>query len=686
MEGSLDSKEIGLDRIRDSGSRNLDLDKQISQFEGSGGILEESEILYRSIVDGIEIGIAVISPAMEILSLNNQMRKWFPHVDASVHFPCHRIFNYSTKESTCPRCPTYRTLRDGKVHRSITSSMFGGKVKYFKITAQPLKDKRGKVIASIEMIEDITRKKRAAELLRKEKKKLFSILQKAPYGAVIIDRGGTYLYVNEAFSKITGYDLEDVPKGADWFRKAYPDSESRQAATRAWKEDLVAKDITRTFSIRCKGGKEKVIEFRPTRLNEDSFLLMLSDVTEVRRAEWELRKAHDELETRVRERTGELIAINKALEKENAIRSEVEEALKEREASLTAIIEASDGLIYTCSKDFKVEFMNERLVKRTGYDARGEYCYKVLHGLDSVCPWCVNEQVFQGQTVRWELRSPKDDRWWYIINTPIYHADGSISKYSMILDITERKEIEEEIRRLNRSLEENIVQLRTANAELETFSYSISHDLKTPIIAVEGFSRILLERHTHQLDEKGRRFLRMIDASAQQMRELVEDLLAFYTVGRKQLKLSSIDMGKMVGEVFDQLKGANPGRTMQLNIRPSPGVNADKTMIRQVVLNLLSNAIKFSRTRTITDIEFGGWAEPGRIVCYTRDNGIGFPMDQERKLFEVFERLRASDEYEGTGVGLATVKRIITRHGGEVWAQSKVNEGATFFFSIPSPS
>jgi PAS domain S-box-containing protein len=385
----------------------------------------------------------------------------------------------------------------------------------------------------------------------------------------------------------------------------------------------------------------------------------------------------------VKERTDDLVRMNDALIQENMTRKEVEGALKEREARLSAIIEASDGFIYTCSKDFKVEFLNERLLNRTGYDATGELCYKVLHDRDSVCPWCVNEQVFRGETVRWEVQSPKDDKWWYIINTPIYHADGSISKHAMILDVTDRKKNEEEINRLNRDLEEKIAQLKTVNAELETFSYSISHDLKTPVIAVEGFSRILLEKYGDQLDGKFNKILTMISGSAIQMRELIDDLLAFFTLGRKKLKLTTIDLGKIVNEIFDQLKAVHQGRVLELSIVSPPAVSADKTMIRQVILNLLSNAIKYSRTRIVTSIEFGGWIETGNAVYYVRDNGIGFPMDQVGRLFEVFERLHSHDEFEGTGIGLATVKRIVQRHGGNVWAQSKVNEGATFYFSIP---
>lgn len=660
-----------------------ELQGRLARFESVEEALRESEERYRSVIDNVEIGIALISPAMEILSLNNQMRKWFPSINPSLRPVCFRSFNNPPREAVCSYCPTFKTLKDGKVHQSVTRTPSGKNVRHFKVIASPLRDKKGKVIAAIEMVDDVTRKKRSEDLLRRERRIFFSVLEKSPFGAVIIDREGNYLYVNEEFTRITGFDIKEVPKGIDWFIKAYPDPECRRMAMDAWREDTSVKGASRTFTIRTKNGETRDIEFHPSRLDGDRHLVMLSDVTERKKAEKALEEARDTLELRVNERTRDLMQINCALQRENALRREIEEALKDRETRLTAIIQASDGFIYTCSRDFKVEFMNERLIQRTGYDATGELCYKVLHDRDSVCPWCVNERVFKGETVRWEVRSPKDDKWWYIINTPIYHPDGSLSKHAMILDITERKKAEEEITRLNKDLRGNLAQLKAANEELQAFSYSISHDLKTPVIAIEGFSRILSERHTHQLDEKGRDLLRMISGSAVQMRELIDNLLTFFTFGRKKLKLSIVDPGKIVTEVFAELRAVHQERLIELSVARAPMVSADKTMLRQVILNLLSNAIKYSRNRVVTVIEFGGWQETGNAVYYVKDNGVGFSMEQAQRLFEVFERLHSPEEFEGNGIGLATVKRVVQRHGGKVWAESVVDNGATFYFSIP---
>ncbi len=660
-----------------------ELEERLERFGRIEEALRASEERYRTVIDNVEIGIGLISPSMEVISLNNQMRKWFPSVDTSLNPLCFKVFNDPPGESVCAYCPVAKTLKDGKAHRVITSTPSGGRVRHFKIISSPLRNKKGEVVAVIEMVEDITRRQRSEDLLKRERKIFFSVLQKAPYGVMVIGITGEYLYVNEAFTSITGYSARDVSKGKEWFSKAYPDPEYRKVVMEAWRRDITTKGVVRVFSVRCKNGETKEIEFRPTRLDDDRHLVMLSDVTEKRKAEIALLQSRDELEFRVRERTDELLRMNGELEQENAMRKETEEALKEREARLAAIIGATDALMFVSREDFTIQFMNEKLIRRIGYDGTGKLCYRVFHNRDSKCPWCVGEPVFSGETVRWERQSFTDNRWWYVINTPVYHPDGSISKQSMIIDITERKKAEEEISRLNLELEENVVQLKAVNAELETFSYSVSHDLKTPVIAVEGMSHILLEKYGRQLEGKARKMVTMINSSALEMRKLIEGLLAFYMLGRKKLKLSAVDLGSMVHEVFAELKEAHRGQVMQLSVETTPPANVDKIMVRQVVLNLLGNALKYSRTRAVTNVEFGGWAETGRLVFYVRDNGVGFSMDQRGRLFEVFERLHPAEQFEGAGIGLATVKRIVERHGGKVWAEGQVDQGATFYFSIP---
>jgi PAS domain S-box-containing protein len=510
----------------------------------AAGALRELEERYRGVIDNIGVGISLISTQMEILSMNNQMKKWFPDIDPSKKPICYKVFNNPSRDTVCSYCPTCKTLLDGQVYEAVTNTPSGKINIHYRIISSPLKDADGNIVAAIEMVEDITEQKSLDMLLQKERKTFFSILQKAPYGVVMMNDEGRYLYINDEFTRITGYTLEDVPAGRDWFCRAYPDNSYRSKAIKAWKDDISKKGVSQVFTVVCKNGKKKEVEFRPYYLDENRHILTISDITKQKRAERALKKAHDELEKRVKDRTAEL------------------------------------------------ESLNEKLGRH------------------------INE-------------------------------------------------------------------IETINQELRTFNYSVSHDLKTPVIVIEGLSRRLLAKYALILDEKGKRSLSMINKSSMQMKDLIDDLLSYFSVGRTNIEISVIDMDKIVKEIFEQLRVIYGKREIQLMIKPLSRAHADITMIRQVVLNLLSNAIKYGKPEGMLLIEVGGWVESERHVYYVKDNGMGFSMEHASRVFEVFERFHNPDEHEGTGIGLAIVKRVINRHGGEVWVKSEINNGATFYFSLP---
>ena len=262
---------------------------------------------------------------------------------------------------------------------------------------------------------------------------------------------------------------------------------------------------------------------------------------------------------------------------------------------------------------------------------------------------------------------------------------AELTKVNALLqqELFEHKLAEEKVQGLNRELEQRISELNITNKELETFNYSVSHDLRTPLIAMEGFSRILMEKHGHHLDEKGQRLLNMINRNTKRMGELINDLLEFFSLGRKNVKFATIDMEKITNDIIIDFKTIFPNDTFHVGLDQLPPAYGDRKMVRQVLINLMGNAIKYSRPKGAAHIRVGGWMEEEKNTYYVKDNGIGFPMEEIDKIFEVFERLHGSDEIEGTGVGLAIVKRVVLKHGGGVWAEAKANEGATFYFSLP---
>jgi len=756
---------------------------------------------------------------------------------------------------------------------------------------------------------DIVERMQAEEALKKAEEKYRGIFENSLEGIFQSTPEGHYLSVNPALARMLGYDSPQdlIASGIDIGRQLYVNPEDRTRFEQSLEEHESVKEFV-TEEYRMDGSRIWVsINARAVRGSDGAILYYegtVEDISEHRR-----------------------LAV----------------ALRDSELRYRAIVEAFDGLIYVCSEDYRVEFMNDKLIRRTGYDATGELCYKTLHERDSICPWCVNERVFKGETVRWEVKSPKDDHWYYIVNTPIYHPDGRMSKQAMIMDITERKGAEEalreseeryrtifqnsplgifrttvdgrfleanpaaaklfgynstetlirevhdigkqlfahpedrpriiseqigspgvtrrvtryrckdgselianlylqtirsaegqplffegiveditervraeealrranetlratleaaplaifdldmegrvkslwnvaaeqmlgwgrdevighflpsvqedkkeeftrfrdwirsgkrmmghdvvrrrkdgslieysiyaapeydndgkvagniavlvditdrkraeaEIRKLNMELEQRVkdrtASLEAANKELEAFAYSVSHDLRAPLRHIDGFLELLQKSSAGALDERGKHYMSTISEAARRMGTLIDDLLSFSRMGRFEMSKGQVDLGDLVEQVIRELGPETEGRTIRWRIGDLPVVTGDRAMLRIVLVNLISNALKFTRPREQAEIEIGCTGDREiETVVFVRDNGVGFDMAYVDKLFNVFQRLHRADEFEGTGIGLANVRRIINRHGGRAWAEGAVDGGATFYFSLPN--
>jgi len=270
----------------------------------------------------------------------------------------------------------------------------------------------------------------------------------------------------------------------------------------------------------------------------------------------------------------------------------------------------------------------------------------------------------------------------------MFHFEGREFIQCNLRDVTQHRLAEDQVRRLNETLEQRVAartcELEGANRELEAFTYSVSHDLRAPLRHIMGFVEILEKEAADKLTDAQRRHLLTISGAARRMGELIDDLLAFSRIGRSEVQKVGVDMLTLVMEALDDLRHETKDRIISWKIQDLPMVTVDRSLMRQALVNLLSNAIKFTSKHSRAVIEIG--TEPGRPdedTIYIRDNGVGFNPRYSQKIFGVFERLSNADEFEGTGIGLANVQRIIRRHGGRVWALGKVDSGATFYFTLP---
>lgn len=299
--------------------------------------------------------------------------------------------------------------------------------------------------------------------------------------------------------------------------------------------------------------------------------------------------------------------------------------------------------------------------------------------------------ILSGRTWHGEFTNRRKDGTLYYDQhtvTPVLGESGEITHFvGVTSDVTARKLAEEEIRKLNAELEQRVqertAQLEAANKELESFSYSVSHDLRAPLRSMDGFSRTLLEDYSGKLDERGKDYLQRVRAASQRMGFLIDDLLELARLTRSAMQYTLVDVSSLARSVMAELEQSQPERQVEVVIAPGMQAHADPALLRVALVNLLGNAWKFTGKQPRARIEAGSAQHEGETVFFVRDDGAGFDMAYADKLFGAFQRLHGSQEFKGTGIGLATVQRVIHRHGGRVWTESQVGKGATFYFTLP---
>ena len=385
---------------------------------------------------------------------------------------------------------------------------------------------------------------------------------------------------------------------------------------------------------------------------------------------------------------GNVLEINRNITE----RKKIEAKLQENEQRCQLMVEGvRDFAIFLLDTDGRVASWNAGAERFKGYTAEeiiGKHfsCFYPQDDIDSGKPAMelrIAAAVGRFEEEGWRIRKDGSKLWENAIITRLEDKSGRMLGFSKVTqDFTQRKSAAKILQSLNEDMERRSMSLEAANKELEAFTYSVSHDLRAPLRHVDGFSRLLLEKHSSQLDEEGKRMLERVRQGTQHMGALVDDLLNLSRVSRREVSALVTDLNTLLEEVLGELKPSWQGRQVEFQIGRLPFAHCDPGLIRQVLVNLLSNAIKFTRPRARTIIEVGQAQNDACSVVFVRDNGVGFKMKYAGKLFGVFQRLHRAEDFEGTGVGLVTVQRIIHKHGGRVWAAAEIDMGATFYFTL----
>jgi PAS domain S-box-containing protein len=409
-----------------------------------------------------------------------------------------------------------------------------------------------------------------------------------------------------------------------------------------------------------------VSHLKDTERNITGNLLLVRDITERKKMEDELSALNINLEQKIKERTETLV---KTLGEKNTI------------------LESIGDAFFAVDKNWTVTYWNRIAEIALGVPKQqivGKYLWDVFSdSIDSLSYKKYHRAIATSQVVQFEDFYAALGKWYEI---SAYPSENGLSVY--FKDISERKKAAEEIKELNEGLEKKVIertrQFEVVNKELEAFSYSVSHDLRAPLRAISGYSRILAEDYEQILDNEGKRIIEAVVANSKRMGQLIDDLLNFSKMARMGVYLFTVDMRAKVQECIDELMHDLPVNLYDVKVDEAlPKARVDPAMIKQVWMNLISNALKYSSKKEHPVIEIGYKREGAINVYFIRDNGAGFNMDYADKLFGVFQRLHSNEEFEGTGVGLALVNRIINKHNGKVWGEGKEGEGATFYFSLP---
>ncbi len=608
------------------------------------------ELHFRSMMDRMLEGVQIIGHDWRYLYVNEALVRQggytWEQLDGHTMMEMYPGLEQTPVFHSLNECMTSRVSK----HFETEFTFPGGHTTWFALHIQPIP--QGIFVLSI----DVTSRKLAEDKLKSSEAEYRSLIEQATDAIFISNSNGQYTDVNESACRLLGYTKEEL------LRLTVSDLlgvEETAAAPPRFDELKNGHSILSHRNLRAKDGRMIAVEINGKMLSNGKMLGMVRDISERKETEAKVLRMNEELEKKVAERTTEL-------------QSNIQ-LLKESEEKFQKAFESSAaGITIARISDTRFLDVNEAFCKMVGY-SKSEVIGRTLIELKLVMDMPdragILHQLQQEGFVRdieMAIRSKTGQRFDVLVSIDTIHLHGEPYAINVIYDITRRKEAER--------------QLELANKELESFSYSVSHDLRAPLRSILGYTHFLNEGYAAKLDSEGVRLLATITRNGEKMNRLIEELLRFARLGRQEMEKVSMDFNSIIHGVVQSLGDAV--KNVEFNIRPLPKVVGDPSLLTQVWTNLISNAVKYSSKKEKPQIEIGSLAGDGETVFYIKDNGAGFDMQYAERLFEVFQRMHSPKDFEGTGIGLSLVKRIINRHGGRVWADAKVNEGATFYFTL----
>ncbi|MDR4470115.1 MAG: PAS domain S-box protein [Nitrospira sp.] len=552
-----------------------------------------------------------------------------------------------------------RTLSGTSVEQFETQRLHkSGRRLDVSISMSPIKDEVGSIVATAQTMRDITYRKQAELSLQASERFKNALFQSSPDCVKVFDPAGCLLEMNS--QGLCAMEIEEFEriKGKHW--------------TDLWPAD--SRDTIQQTLDSCRKGEPSSFRgFCPTAQGTPRW--------------WDVAVSP------VHDGSGRILAVSRDI----TVQEHFQTILRQSEERFRTLTTNIPQLVWSCLPDGACNYLSEQWLSYTGTTLDENLGYgwlSLIHPDDAPAvdrTW--KQSVASGSPfmTEYRLKAADGSYYWQLARATAQRNDkGDIHVwFGTTTNISDQKEVESTLERFNTLLESKSEALAAANKELEAFSYSVSHDLRAPLRTMTGFAQALLEDYGEKLEPEAARYLKIISNGAGQMGRLIDDLLSFSRLSRQNLSVNSISLSELVQEIRDELAADQAGRTIEWDIAELPTCRGDRSTIKLVLANLIGNALKYTRPRDVAKIQVGRKVDeqqPRRCQVFVKDNGVGFDMQYADKLFTVFQRLHRAEEFEGTGIGLAIVQRIVHRHGGRVWADARPNEGATFWFTLEQSS